>query len=79
MNEHRIRWYGIAVPSGERIPRTRAMPGRAWGWDAECSCGWRTRTGGAIQARIEDAIREHRWDVAHGYTETPLPGGAPMS
>lgn len=55
---HHVRWFGIA--SGEKIPRTRHMNGRDWGWDAECSCGWRTRTGGAIQERIRDEIRGHR-------------------
>ena len=55
---HRCRWYGIA--GSERIPRNRHMRGRDWGWDAECSCGWRTRTGGAIEARIREAIEDHR-------------------
>lgn len=63
---HRVRWF--ARDGGpDRIPRNRHMNGRDWGWDATCSCGWETRTGGAIQERIREAIAEHRWDVANGF------------
>lgn len=62
---HRIRWFGIS--GGERIPRNRHMRGGDWGWDVECSCGWRTRTGGAIQAYVRGLVWQHRWDVAHGF------------
>lgn len=60
---HRVRWFGI-LPDGERVPRTRYMNGRDWGWDVECSCGWVTRTGGAIQERIREEIADHRLNVA---------------
>lgn len=66
---HITRWYGVVPGSGERIPRTRFMNGADWGWDAVCSCGWESRTGGAIQERIRDAIAEHRRDVR--LDETP--------
>jgi hypothetical protein len=64
-SDHRIRWFGIISGTGERVPRNRHMNGGDWGWDAECSCGWQTRTGGAIQERIREAIADHRWDIAH--------------
>jgi hypothetical protein len=38
------------------------MPGKHWGWDAKCQCGWQTRTGGAIQERIKEEIAEHLWN-----------------
>lgn len=57
---HRVRWFGIVPGTGERIPRNGSMNGRDWGWDVECSCGWHTRTGGAIQERIRDEIHCHR-------------------
>lgn len=45
------------------------MAGRDWGWDAECSCGWNSRTGGAIQERVREAIADHRdvvrWNAEH--------------
>jgi hypothetical protein len=63
--QHTIRWYGIA--EGESFPRNRYMRGGDWGWDVTCSCGWKSRTGGAIEARIREAVAEHKWDVANGF------------
>jgi hypothetical protein len=64
---HRIRWYARTTPCAEYpdglIPRNRHMDDRYWGWDAECSCGQRTRTGGAIAARIREAAHDH---LRHG-------------
>lgn len=54
---HRIRWYVYA--GSERIPRTASMRG-LWGYDVECSCGWETRTGGAVRRYIEEAIWMHK-------------------
>ena len=68
---HRIRWYARVTPSDEYpdgyLPRGPYMRGRDWGWDARCSCGWRSATGGAIQQRIREAIAEHKWDVENGF------------
>lgn len=61
--DHRVRWFGIVPGSGERIPRNRVMPASCWGWDAVCSCGWETRTGGAIRERIREAVADHHADV----------------
>ena len=63
---HRIRWYGVAVAhDGTRtlIPRNGGMAARDWGWDATCTCGWATRTGGAIAACIRREIEDHRLDI----------------
>lgn len=59
---HRIRWYGV-VSGDELVPRNRRMNGRDWGWEAKCSCGWESRTGGAIEAEVRRKIADHRWDV----------------
>lgn len=65
---HRIRWFGV-LPDGERVPRNRHMNGGDWGRDATCSCSWDSRTGGAIQERIREAIADHRsvaeWNATH--------------
>lgn len=61
---HPIRWFGI-LPDGSRVPRTRYMQGRDWGWDAHCACGWDSRTGGAIQERVREAVQDHLRDVAN--------------
>ncbi len=56
---HRARWF--ARLEGEWIPRNSIMPGSAWGWDVRCSCGWETRTGGAIEAFIRSELFWHRF------------------
>lgn len=72
MTGHRIRWFArVQLVEGDRLgwlPRTEHMAGRDWGWDVRCSCGWETRTGGAIQQRIRDAIADHRSEVAYAAT-----------
>jgi hypothetical protein len=35
-------------------------------WEASCSCGWETKTGGAIRASVLRSVHDHkRFD--HGY------------
>lgn len=64
---HAIRWFGRVAPCDEFpdgfVPRTRFMRGRDWGWDVRCSCGWESRTGGAIEASVRRNVAEHRLDV----------------
>lgn len=60
MAEHRIRWYVYA--GGERIPRTASMRGR-WDFDATCSCGWDSKTGGALERYVRDAVAAHKRDA----------------
>jgi hypothetical protein len=55
--EHRVRWFVYA--GGERIPRTATMRG-AWGYDAVCSCGWDSRTGGALRRYVADSVWLHK-------------------
>jgi hypothetical protein len=54
---HRITWW-VWVGS-EKIRRTASMRG-TWGYDATCSCGWETRTGGAVKRHITDEIYFHK-------------------
>jgi hypothetical protein len=56
-SEHRIRWYVYA--GGERIPHTASMRGQ-WGYDVVCSCGWETRTGGAVRRYVADQVWLHK-------------------
>lgn len=62
---HRIRWF-VYTDSGEKIPRTSSMRGAWPGYDAECSCGWSSRTGGGVQSWVEDLVRDHKRDVEYG-------------
>lgn len=59
---HRISWWGVA--GGERVPRTGSMNTRGWGFDATCTCGWDSRTGGAIAPRIKEAVAAHRLNAS---------------
>lgn len=67
--QHRIRHY--VHSGGELIPRESGMRGE-WPCDAKCSCGWETRSGGAVRSFIEKAVRDHKFDVKHGLTHEAL-------
>ncbi len=67
---HRMTWWAIVPQTRERIRRNARMNGGDWGWDVTCSCGWETRTGGAIEAEVRRQIADHRWDADHGYLES---------
>jgi hypothetical protein len=61
---HKITWW-VYVGSGadrERIPRTSTMRG-PWAYDATCSCGWGSRTGGGLRRYVEQCIDDHKFDV----------------
>ena len=69
MKAHRIKWFAVdpSIPFGQEghlIPRTSLMNARDQvGWDVACSCGWESRTGGAIEASVRRAVEDHRWDA----------------
>lgn len=57
----KIRWW-VYVGEGaerERIPHTAKMRG-PWGYDATCSCGWDSETGGATYTTVKWAIYFHK-------------------
>ena len=59
-----IKWF---VYSGnEKIRYTSTMRG-TWGYDAECSCGWATKTGGAIKSSVETDVELHK-TLEHNYS-----------
>lgn len=53
----RITWWVYA--GKDRIRRTARMRG-LWGYDATCSCGWDSRTGGATRRSVEDLVWAHK-------------------
>ncbi|GAB3081169.1 hypothetical protein GCM10027053_52200 [Intrasporangium mesophilum] len=60
-NTHKIIWWVYTGgPDRERIRRTSTMRGFWPGYDAECSCGWKTQTGGAVRRYIEDEVWYHK-------------------
>jgi hypothetical protein len=34
-----------------------------WGYDVDCSCGWRTRTGGGTRRAVADELWFHRHEA----------------
>jgi hypothetical protein len=58
-----IKWFVYA--GGEKFPKESSMRGYI-GYDFECSCGFKSATGGAIKACIEREIQEHKLYV-HDY------------
>jgi hypothetical protein len=53
----RISWWVYA--GSERIPRSASMRG-LWNYDATCSCGWDSRTGGAVRSYVEREVWMHK-------------------
>lgn len=69
--KHKISWFAYANAwdgsSRVRLRHSASMRGSWDGWDAECTCGWASHTGGAIKARVAEAVADHKWDVANGF------------
>jgi hypothetical protein len=61
-----IKWFVWA--GGEMFPKEASMVSYP-GYDFECSCGFKSATGGAIKACIKREIREHKF-YAHDYEYT---------
>jgi hypothetical protein len=62
MSTHKIKWWAYAYDSAgneQLIRRSDAMRG-SWGYDVTCSCGWQSRTGGAIRAYVQQEVRRHK-------------------
>lgn len=57
--KHRFSWTAISLATGEKYARTSVMRSRDWGWDVECSCGFKTNTGGALRPSIQRSIAWH--------------------
>jgi hypothetical protein len=63
---HRARWFVYAGGYGTpltKIPHTASMRGHWPGWDVTCSCGWESRTGGAVRSYVADKLLDHRLDA----------------
>ena len=39
----------------------------AWGYDAECSCGYTTKTGGGVRRYVLELMEDHK-RFEHNYT-----------
>jgi hypothetical protein len=59
-----IKWFAVA-PNGEKIRNNQGLINNAW--DATCSCGWESKTGGAIKASVLRDVESHKI-YSHNYT-----------
>lgn len=59
--EHRIRWFVYVGEGADRvkIPRQSTMRG-LWAYDVECSCGWKTNTGGGTRTYVAREVWYHK-------------------
>lgn len=53
-----IKWF-VYAGDHQKIRYESSMRG-TWGFDAECSCGWSSKTGGAIYSSVEQEVRFHK-------------------
>lgn len=60
LKAHRATWFVWA--GGVKMRRQATMRG-FWGYDVTCSCGFKTRTGGATRRTVEDMLLDHRMDA----------------
>ena len=59
-----IKWFAIFA-DGSKMRNNQGFVHNAW--DVECSCGWRTLTGGAVKSWILYRVYLHKIQD-HGYT-----------
>jgi hypothetical protein len=57
---HRISWFVWA--GGEKIRYQSTMRG-TWGFDASCTCGWDSQTGGATETSVQRDVDNHKMDA----------------
>lgn len=58
--KHSIRWWAY-IDRG-RSRRTSSMKDNEFRWDATCSCGWDSGTGGAAMGEVDKMAQEHKRD-----------------
>jgi hypothetical protein len=58
-----IKWFAV-LSDGSKMRNNKGFIHNAW--DVECSCGWESRTGGAIKAAVVKDVDKHKLFV-HNY------------
>lgn len=59
-----IKWFWVTT-DGKKYRNNRGFVHNAW--DVTCSCGWESRSGGAIKASMIREVEAHKLFV-HNYT-----------
>lgn len=58
-----IKWFYV-TPDGQKYRNIKGLI--SWAWDATCSCGWESRSGGAIKASVQRSVDDHK-SFEHNY------------
>ena len=58
-----IKWFAV-WSDGSKMRNNKGFIHYAW--DVQCSCGWESRTGGAIKASVARDVDKHKMFV-HDY------------
>jgi len=67
-----IQWFAV-LHDGSKMRNNKGFIHNAW--EVKCSCGWESRTGGAIKAAVVRDVEAHKWHE-HNYewvASTPSP------
>ena len=59
-----IKWFAV-FQDGSKMRNLQGFVHNAW--DVTCSCGWETKTGGAIKASVLRDVEMHKI-MEHNYT-----------
>ena len=59
-----IKWFVYSM--GEKLPRTASMRGSWDGYDFVCSCGYQSKTGGAVKSYVTEMLEKHK-RLEHNY------------
>lgn len=72
MKAHRATWWACAWGGQLRTRLTKKMRGVV-GFDVTCSCGWDSKTGGAVRRYVEDELWHHRYSAQQDAAILALP------
>jgi len=59
-----IKWFAV-FSDGSKMRNNQGFVHNAW--DVTCSCGWETKTGGAIKSSVQADVDSHK-TMEHNYT-----------
>jgi hypothetical protein len=58
-----IQWFAV-LSDGSKMRNNAGFVHNAW--DVICSCGWESKTGGAIKSSLKETVEAHKW-LEHNY------------
>jgi hypothetical protein len=65
-----IKWWAVYWEDGKMMRIRRRSGQIGFGWDATCSCGWDSRTGGAVRRSVQESVLSHKIDHELGFVES---------